>query len=68
MIVIFLDIDGVLNRTTRLTRNDCCAVDGDLLDRFKNLVRKTGAKVVLCSTWRHKPKGLEAARERDIPR
>lgn len=50
---IFLDVDGVLNR-------DGCAViaeDGEFiarepLDRLAEIVERTGAKIVLTSTWK----------------
>jgi HAD domain in Swiss Army Knife RNA repair proteins len=65
--VIFLDIDGVLNRTTRISTDRCRVVDADLLNRLKDLVSKTGAKLVLTSTWRHDQKGLQSARDLGIP-
>lgn len=45
--VIFLDIDGVLSSFG--LRGLC----GTRLDLFADLVKQTGAKVVLSSTWRH---------------
>jgi hypothetical protein len=66
--VIFLDIDGVLNcDATSNPRDFPYVVDQVLLARFKELVSKTGAKVVLSSTWRSDPIGLLAARHFDIP-
>ena len=62
--VIFLDIDGVLRRTGRGRGRE---VDRDLLDRFERLIQDTGARVVLASTWRHDPNGLEDARRLEIP-
>jgi hypothetical protein len=68
MKVIFLDIDGVLNcETTRNPRNLPYVVDPKLLRRFKRLLDRTGAKVVLSSTWRYDPAGLFAARHAGIP-
>jgi hypothetical protein len=68
MKVIFLDIDGVLNcRTTKNPRDFPYFVDRRLVRRFKNLVRRTRAKVVLSSTWRIDPVGLYAARHYGIP-
>jgi len=54
MNVIFLDIDGVLNcRHTRTRTSDgWCFVDDYLIERLKNLVMRSGARVVLSSTWR----------------
>jgi hypothetical protein len=68
MKVIFLDIDGVLNcDKTPNPRKFPYVVDKKLLNRFKTLVRRTGAKVVLSSTWRCDPVGLFAAKHWGIP-
>jgi hypothetical protein len=68
MKVIFLDIDGVLNcEKTKNPRDFPYFVDRRLLIRFKNLVRRTRAKVVLSSSWRVDPVGLYAARFYGIP-
>lgn len=45
--VIFLDIDGVLSSFG--LRGLC----GTRLDLFADIVKRTGAEVVLSSTWRH---------------
>jgi hypothetical protein len=66
--VIFLDIDGVLNcRKTPNPRKLPYIADPKLLKRFKRLVERTGAKVVLASTWRYDPAGLFSARHWGIP-
>ena len=53
MKVIFLDIDGVLNcRTSTKRYNGCLFVDDDKLALLAELIDKTGAKIVLSSTWR----------------
>ena len=68
MKVIFLDIDGVLNCTsTPNPRKFPYIVDPKLLKRFKRLVQRTGAKVVLSSTWRYDPAGLFSAKHWGIP-
>jgi|SRR4051812_33317816 hypothetical protein len=68
MKVIFLDIDGVLNTSrTPNPRKLPYIVDKKLVERFRRLVRKTGAKVVLTSTWRYDPAGLFSARLHGIP-
>jgi hypothetical protein len=68
MKVIFLDIDGVLNcRKTPNPRKFPYIVDEVLLARFQNLLRRTGASVVLTSTWRYDPAGLFAAKHYGIP-
>jgi hypothetical protein len=68
MKIIFLDIDGVLNcRKTPNPRKLPYVVDPKLLSRFKRLLERTGAKVVLSSTWRYDPAGLFSARHWGIP-
>jgi hypothetical protein len=68
MKVIFLDIDGVLNcDKTPNPRKFPYIVDRRLLARFKKLVDRTGAKVVLSSTWRCDPVGLFAAKHWGVP-
>ena len=68
MKVIFLDIDGVLNSDrTPNPRNFPYIVDPKLLARLKKLVAKTGAKVVLTSSWRLDPVGLFAAKHFGVP-
>jgi hypothetical protein len=68
MKVIFLDIDGVLNcDKTPNPRGFPYIVDKKLLARFEKLLQRTGAKVVLSSTWRCDPVGLFAARHYGVP-
>jgi hypothetical protein len=68
MKVIFLDIDGVLNSdSTSNPRRFPYIVDAVILARFRELVRKTGAKVILSSTWRVDPIGLLAAKYYQVP-
>lgn len=63
--VIFLDIDGVLNRTQ--SKSAKRHVDRDLLSRFERLVTITNSRVVLASTWRHNAEGLADARRLGVP-
>lgn len=68
MNVIFLDIDGVLNSdATPNPRKFPYIVDADLLAMFKDLVSRTGATVVLSSSWRTDPVGLLAAKFYGVP-
>ena len=68
MKVIFLDIDGVLNcKKTPNPRRLPYIVDRRLLSRFKRLLDRTGAKVVLSSTWRYDPAGVFSAKHCGIP-
>ena len=63
MKIIFLDIDGVLNcDKTPNPRKFPYIVDKKLLARLKKLLDRTGAKVVLSSSWRCDPVGLFAAK------
>ena len=48
--VIFLDIDGVLNSTKTLYED--ISLEDDLILNLKELVDKTGAKIILSSSWR----------------
>jgi hypothetical protein len=68
MKVIFLDIDGVLNcQTTHNPRKLPYVVDKKLLARLRKLLERTGAKVVLSSSWRIDPVGVFAARHWGVP-
>jgi len=48
--IIFLDCDGVLNSEASLMEDD--ALEEALLLNLKELVEKTGAKIILSSSWR----------------
>ena len=48
--VIFLDIDGVLNSSRTLYED--ISLEDDLISNLKELVNKTGAKIILSSSWR----------------
>ena len=68
MKIIFLDIDGVLNcDKTPNPRKFPYIVDRKLLARLKKLLDRTGAKVVLSSSWRCDPAGLFAAKHWGVP-
>jgi HAD domain in Swiss Army Knife RNA repair proteins len=68
MKVIFLDIDGVLNcDATPNPRKFPYVIDKKLLARLKRLLERTGAKVVLTSSWRVDPIGRLAARHWGLP-
>jgi hypothetical protein len=68
MKVIFLDIDGVLNGArTRNPRKFPYVAESRLVRRLIGLLERTGAKVVLSSSWRLDPIGLLAARYWGIP-
>jgi HAD domain in Swiss Army Knife RNA repair proteins len=68
MKVIFLGIDGVLNcKKTANPRKLPYVVDRRLLARLTGLLGRSGAKVVLTSTWRYDPAGLFSAKRWGIP-
>jgi hypothetical protein len=68
MKIIFLDIDGVLNcEKTPNPRKFPYIVDRKLLARLKKLLDRTGAKVVLSSSWRCDPVGRFAAKYWGVP-
>ena len=48
--VIFLDIDGILNSSRTLYED--ISLEDDLILNLKELVNKTGAKIILSSSWR----------------
>ena len=47
--VIFLDIDGVLNRTSGATH---IRLDQDLVGRLRTIVARSGCRIVLSTFWR----------------
>lgn len=58
MKVIFLDVDGVLNSIGWMKKNDekkhgNCEINPENVKMLKDIVDKTGAKIVLSSTWRN---------------
>jgi len=66
--IIFLDIDGVLNcKRPSNPRKLPYIVDRALLERFTRVVARTGADVVLSSTWRYDPAGLFSAKHWGVP-
>ena len=57
MKIIFLDVDGVLNRTAI-----CHGLESDKITLLKSIVDATGCEIVLSSTWRktgHQRKRIE---------
>ena len=54
--IIFTDVDGVLNTSRTQRRLNCCNeftfVDTRKVLRLRDIVERTGAKLVLSSTWR----------------
>ena len=66
---VFVDVDGVLNTSKTTRRLDCCNeftfVDTRKVLRLRDIVERTGAKLVLSSTWRFgaDPKAFYLERE-----
>ena len=54
--VIFLDCDGVLNSDRTLYEST--SLEDDLILNLKELVEKTGAKIILSSSWRTNPQAI----------
>lgn len=52
MKVIFLDVDGVLNNSILLYHYGSDFIDEEMTALFAQVVKSTGAKVVLSSSWR----------------
>ena len=50
--LIFLDIDGVLNNANSSVF-ELCVIEDELVNLLKEIVDKTGAKIVLSTTWRY---------------
>lgn len=62
--VIFLDVDGVLNRPSTKERfKGAWGLDAELVERAKQLIEDTNAMVVLSSSWRHMDEWREHVRE-----
>jgi hypothetical protein len=64
MKVIFLDIDGVLNCAQPAdTEHRLVEPRPDLVSLINGLCQRTGASIVLSSTWRGDPEALKVARQ-----
>lgn len=60
--IIFLDIDGVLNSDRTLYEH--VSLEDDLILNLKELVDKTGAKIILSSSWRSIPDAVRRLMEK----
>lgn len=65
MRVIFLDIDGVLNDVHSRTRSPSgfIGIDDDKVRVLRQIVKQTGAKIVLTSTWKRGWNAIPELRE-----
>lgn len=50
--IIFLDIDGVLNKHSFVV-NYCCGFNTKCVRNFNRIIRATNANIVLSSAWRY---------------
>ena len=67
MRVVFLDIDGVLNCANEEdTARHLVRPRPDLLALLDDLLDRTGAQIVLASTWRCDPEAVEVARRNGL--
>lgn len=53
--IIFLDIDGVLNNITSMMAGPLILFDQATVNRLKQIMNFTGAKIVLSTAWRLNP-------------
>lgn len=61
MKVIFLDVDGVLNHSAcpEWEKGDHRVLDAACVQRVKDVCARTGAKLIISSTWRLSAHGME---------
>jgi hypothetical protein len=52
-VIIFLDIDGVLNGHEFLIDAKSCKIDSECIHRLNRILRETDARIVLSSAWRY---------------
>jgi hypothetical protein len=60
MRVLFLDIDGVMNHEGMKSHQ---TFDPDAVCRLNRIIKETGCKIVLSSTWRHMYRGVNRIEE-----
>jgi hypothetical protein len=59
MKILFLDIDGVLNCATSNFSGNGFPIDPYMAILVDRIIQATGCKVVLSSSWKHHPRGIE---------
>ena len=68
MKVLFLDIDGVVNSAETFTQHDSMwPLDKYMAFLVGKIVMQTGCKVVLSSSWRNHPDGVQEVEKRIVP-
>lgn len=63
MKVIFLDVDGVLNNFSLISRYGFDYIDESHVILLAQVVKSTGAEIVLSSSWRHQEKDLSLVKD-----
>lgn len=64
MNVIFLDVDGVLNNRSSFSGpGGMWRLDEKLIKRMRRIIKKTGVKIVLSSSWRMHKEGVDRVKE-----
>ena len=64
--LLFLDVDGVLNHALtfmQIGRTERYPLDDDCVARLQRIVKETGCRVVLSSTWRGDKEGVRVIEE-----
>ena len=51
--ILFLDIDGVLNRHFFNEQSECCGIDDDLMHNLNDVYLSTHCDIILSSAWRY---------------
>jgi hypothetical protein len=67
MKILFLDIDGVVNCQTTNFKTECWPIDRYMAFLVGRIVLNTGCKVVLSSSWRIHPDGIETVEKHIVP-
>lgn len=68
MKVLFLDIDGVINKFKFYKNGGLdCTLDKDCIRRLSNVVEKTGCVIVISSTWKYSNHLMDTLEEELFP-
>lgn len=68
MKVLFLDIDGVINRFKFYEHGGLdCTLDKDCIARLSNIVKQTGCVIVISSTWKYSNTLMDTLEEELFP-
>lgn len=67
MKVLFLDIDGVVNSINTNFKTEHWPLDRYMAFLVGKIVLDTDCKVVLSSSWRHHPEGIETVEKHIVP-